>query len=122
MSELYELEAKKSQKKQLWYYLVPVFGVIPALWTLYRGKGNKDRTQVSRLSVLLLTMWIVPYLSLFIGADNSSEIVAFRLLYTNALLTTTYFLVCFGLLFRLQQGKSPYLPLLSSLSNKIKKK
>ena len=118
MTELYNLETKKLQKKQLWYYLIPVFGALPAFWTLYRSRGSKDQQQASRLSVVLLLTWLIPYISLFTGASQASDLMSFRLLYANALLTTSYFLMCFWLLFRLQQGKSPRLPMINSLGKK----
>ena len=116
------METKKLQKRQLLIYLLPIIGVIPALWTLYQTNADSEQKKASRLSIMLLLLWSIPYLSLFMGAGQTSEIVAFRLLYTNALLTTAYFLICFGLMFRLQQGKSPYLPLISSLIETTKDK
>jgi hypothetical protein len=115
MSKIYEIENQKSQKLQLWIYLLPVLGSIPSVWTLSRNKANCEQKQASRLSIILLLLWLTAYISLFIGADRASDILAFRLLYTNALLTTGYFLICFGLMFRLQQGKTPYLPVINSL-------
>ena len=114
MSKLYEVETKKSQKRQLLIYLLPIVGVLPALWTLYRGKASSEQKKASRLSIVLLLLWLLPYISLFLGANQMGELTAFRLLYTNALLTTGYFLICLGLMFRLQQGKSLYLPLINS--------
>ena len=110
----HEIE-KKLQKRQLSIYLLPVVGVLPALWTLYRTEANSEQKKASRLSIMLLLLWLTSYISLFMGTGQASDITAFRLLYTNALLTTAYFLICFGLMFRLQRGKSPYLPLISSL-------
>ena len=114
MNELYNRETKKLQKLQLGIYLLPVVGVIPSLWTLYRGKGSSEQKKTSRLSIVLLLLWLTPYISLFMGAGQTSDLLAFRLLYTNALITTGYFLICLGLMFRLTQGKSPYLPLINS--------
>lgn len=108
MSKIYELEERKSQKRELWIYLLPVVGVIPSLWSLARSQANTEQKKVSRLSVMLLSLWLTAYISLFIGADRVSDILAFRLLYTNALLTTGYFLICISMMFRLQQGKNPY--------------
>ena len=122
MSELYERETKKLQKLQLWIYLLPVVGIVPSLWTLYRGQATSEQKRASRLSLVLLLLWLMPYISLFVGANQTSELLAFRLLYTNALLTTAYFLICLGLMFRLQQGKAPYLPLINSLIGTTKNK
>ena len=113
MNELYDTETKKSQKLQLLIYLLPIVGVIPSLWTLYRGQGNSEQKKTSRLSIVLLLLWLMPYTSLFVGAGQTSDLLAFRLLYTNALITTGYFLICLVLMFRLHQGKSPYLPLIN---------
>jgi hypothetical protein len=118
----YEIETKKSQKRQLLIYLLPVVGVLPALWTLYRTEASSEHKKTSRLSIILLLGWLITYISLLMGAGQTSDIIAFRLLYTNALLTTGYFLICLGLMFRLQQGKSPYIPLISSLIETTKDK
>ena len=113
---------KSEKQSQLWIYLLPVVGVLPAIWTLYRGTGNLEQQKASRLSVMLVLLWFIGYISLFIGAAQSSEILTFRLLYANTLLTSGYFIICLGLMFRLRTGKSPYLPLLSQVSNKIGRK
>ncbi len=114
---------KKSEKQsQLWIYLLPIVGVLPAIWTLYRGTGNSEQQKASRLSVMLVLLWFIGYIGLSIGATQSSEMLTFRLLYANTLLTSGYFIICLGLMFRLRTGKSPYLPLLSQVSNKIGRK
>ena len=120
MGKLYKTENKKLHKLYLWVYLLPVVGAIPALWTLYRDRANSEQKKASRMSLLLLSLWLTSYIFLFMGADRTSDVMSFRLLYTNALITTGYFSICFVLLFRLQQGKSPYLPLINSLIERTK--
>ena len=115
MNDLYSVPEKKAQQLQLWIYLLPVVGIIPALWTLSRGKASEPEQKISRLSFILVLSWLIAYLSLSFSAHQTSDILAFRLLYTNALITTGYFLICLGLMFRLLKGKSPYLPLVSKL-------
>ena len=34
---------KQEKQAQLWIYLLPVVGSIPAFWTLYRGKGTREQ-------------------------------------------------------------------------------
>ena len=114
------METKKLQKLQLWIYLLPVVGVVPSLWTLYRGKASYEQKQASRLCLVLLLLWLISYVSLFVGAGKASDLLAFRLLYANTLITSSYFLICLGLMFRLRKGKSPYLPLISSLAKTSK--
>ncbi|MDJ0745929.1 MAG: hypothetical protein QNJ32_21550 [Xenococcaceae cyanobacterium MO_167.B27] len=113
---------KQEKQSQLWIYLLPVVGTIPALWTLYRRTGNAEQQNTSRLSLVLLLLWLTGYISLFLGAANGSEVLAFRLLYANTILTSGYFVICLGLMFRLRTGKSPYLPLISQVVNKIGRK
>ncbi len=114
---------KKSDKQsQLWLYLLPIVGIVPACWTLYRGTGNLEQQKTSRLSLILAFFWLTAYISLFLGAAQGSEMLTFRLLYANTLVTSGYFLICLSLMFRLRTGKSPYLPLFSKVANKIGRK
>ena len=105
--------SEPTSQPQLWIYLLPVVGVVPAIWTLYRRRQLKDnvtadsnllelrqRQKVSRLSVNLALIWLSCYCLLFLGAASVSGIESFRLLYTNALITTGYFLACTFLMLR----------------------
>ena len=121
MNDLSSVTDKKAQQLQLWIYLLPILGIVPALWTLYRRKASQQEQNTSRLSLILVLSWFITYVSLSFSANQTSDILAFRLLYTNALITTGYFLVCIGLMFRLLRGKSPYLPLVSILDSIVRK-
>lgn len=102
----------ETTRLQLWIYLLPVVGIVPAIWTLYRStpKENvtvhsdlvelRQRQKVSRLSVNLALLWLSCYCLLSFGAASVSGIESFRLLYTNALITTGYFLTCTFLMLR----------------------
>lgn len=100
---------------RLWIYLLPVVGVVPAIWTLYRPyKGDRvysgvDREQqkASRLSLTLAIVWSISYSLLSLGGTNASEIMSFRLLYANAILTTAYFVACTVLMSRLAHKSLP---------------
>ena len=125
---------------QLWIYLLPVVGLIPAVWTLYRAeKSTLDLSQsdrearaggnaasqaaystlarkhcalqsrqkkVSRLSINLSLIWLSSYVLCFWGADRASEILSFRLLYLNTIITSGYFLTCTYLMLRLSKKNS----------------
>lgn len=94
---------------KLWLYLLPVIGIIPALWTLYRPRKDscvresehREQEKVSRLSVTLVLIWFTSYALLSLGATHASEIFSFRLLYANTILTTAYFVTCTYLMSRL---------------------
>ena len=106
---------------QLWIYLLPVIGVIPAIWTLYREEKQpktsfsqvsdssirlQQQHKASRLSLNLALVWVSSYCLLSLGAANVSGIGSFRLLYINAIVTTGYFLACTILMFRLTKNSS----------------
>lgn len=106
---------REEQYWQLWIFLLPVIGVVPSLWTLARKKGSTQQRKVSRLATTLLLTWTIAYVLLWLGADRTSGILAFRLLYVNALFTTSYFLTCCWLIVNLKAGKISRLPILKML-------
>lgn len=96
---------KKSRQLKLGIYYLPIVGVIPSLWTLSRNRSDLEHRKASRLSIKLTMIWICSYSLLFISSNQTSELLNLRLLYTNALVTTSYFLICLGLILRLRKNK-----------------
>ncbi len=113
---------EKLKRLELFIYLIPVIGLFPALWRLYRPSGDRQQQSVSRVSVTLALIWLIAYSLIWLGATQTSEILTFRLLYASGLLTSGYFLVCISLMVRLWQGKSLRLPVISKISEKIARK
>lgn len=130
MNNQYNYPNKTERHLRLWIYLLPIVGVIPAIWTLYlssrdkeifsekkdplnihssdlAARPNRERQKVSRLSVTLILAWLSSYSLLSFGAANASGIMSFRLLYTNAILTTGYFVACTVLMSRLSKKSLP---------------
>ncbi len=109
------------QHLQLFFYLIPIFGFFPSLWSLYQSDtANREQLKVSRLSVTLAGSWIVGYLLLGMGAETS-EFLSLRLLLLNTFLTSGYFLVSMLLIIRLYKRKPMRLPGFSKLANQIDK-
>ncbi len=94
---------QKERQLELGIYYLPIVGIIPSLWTLSRKNSPRQHQKASRLSIKLTLIWLCAYGLLSIGSSQGSELVALRLLYTNALVTTGYFLVCLGLILRLRK-------------------
>ena len=107
-----------TQPIQLFFYLIPIIGFFPSLWTLYRRQGSREQLALSRLSVTLASSWLLAYLLLNTGAATS-ESLTLRLLLLNSLLTSGYFLVSLGLIVRLIQGKSTRLPGFSRFAERV---
>ena len=116
MNNQYSVREKSDRHLQLWLYLLPIVGVIPSIWTLYRDKGRVEQQKASRLSITLALTWIGLYVLLSLSAERASEILAFRLLYTNALLTTGYFLSCTIWMLGLKKGNLPQIPKVSKFT------
>ncbi|OLP20190.1 hypothetical protein BST81_01800 [Leptolyngbya sp. 'hensonii'] len=93
------------KRLQLLLYLIPVFGFFPALWTLYRRQGGRERRKLSRLVVTLTLGWLLGYTLLGTGAQFS-ESLSLPLLLTSSLLTSGYFLVNIWLMARVWRRKS----------------
>ncbi len=98
----------KEKYRQTWIYLLPIAGIIPSIWTLFRyqhrraisSEINAEQLKASRLSLTLVLTWLTAYALLSFSAERATDLLAFRLLYTNALLTTGYFLTCTILMWR----------------------
>ena len=99
-------EAKLKQLK-MWFYLIPFIGILPAFWTLYTEQGTSAEKSASRLSINLGLTWLIIYSLLWLGSFSASEIITFRLLFLNSILTSGYFLASFFLMLQVWQGKQP---------------
>jgi len=124
MSNQIPTQRQTEKHLQLWAYYLPVVGVIPAIWTLYRTKNNsavdsqnnpfadypqeQQQLKASRRSINLTLAWLCLYVLFSYGAGSGTEISSFRWLYANAVLTTGYFVVCTFLMSRL--GKKRLFP------------
>ncbi|AFY44742.1 hypothetical protein [Nostoc sp. PCC 7107] len=107
-----------TNQRQLLIYVIPVLGVLPSLWTLYRRQGSREQLRVSRQSITMTFTWLLAYLLLATGAA-SSEFLALRLLILNSLITSGYFLVSIWLISRIIRGQSSRLPGLSNLAERV---
>ncbi|AFY96130.1 hypothetical protein [Chamaesiphon minutus] len=100
-------------------YLIPVIGILPSMWAIYRRQRDNRQLAVCRLSILLAFIWLSTYMSLNIGADVSgSSAIGFRLLFLNGLATSSYFMTSLWLMMLLWQKKSLRLPGFSTLAER----
>ncbi len=106
---------------RLFVYLVPVIGFLPALWTLYRRQGDAQQQAVSRLAVTLAFSWLLGQILLGMGFQ-ASESITLPLLLISSVLTTTYFILNFGLMMRVWQRQPLWLPGLSQIAERFLKK
>lgn len=103
---------------KLLLYLVPIFGFLPALWSLYANQGSRREDTVSRTSVMLALTWLALYGLSALGSQGT-DLMSARLLVLGLLGTTGYFITSLVLMVRLLQGKSPRLPGFSQLGRRL---
>ncbi|GAC1462464.1 MAG: hypothetical protein NVS2B14_13930 [Chamaesiphon sp.] len=118
MKDSNPFENQYIQHLQLFFYLVPVVGFFPAMWTLYQRQGNREQKTVSRLSVTLALTWLSGQVLLSFGAQGT-DFLTMRLLFINSLLTSGYFLISFWLMVLVWQRKSLRLPGISSFAERV---
>lgn len=124
MSNHLDTKKQTEQHLQLWIYFLPVVGVIPAIWTISQSQARAiansqnnplknssellQQLKASRLSLNLTLIWLCSYILLSCGAAEGTEIIAFRFLYANAIVTTSYFVACTFLMTRLGKKRLFY--------------
>ncbi|MBD2433370.1 MULTISPECIES: hypothetical protein [Fischerella] len=107
-----------SSSAYLVWHLLPIIGVFPSLWTLYRRQGSREQLAISRLSITLAISWLLGYLFLATGAANL-DFLSVRLLLLNSFLTSGYFLISLWLIIVTIRGKSQRIPGFSRFAEEI---
>ena len=107
-----------SSSVYLVWYLLPIIGFFPSLWTLYRRQGSREQLAISRISITLAISWLLGYLFLATGAANL-DFLSVRLLILNSFLTSGYFLISLWLIIVTIRGKSQRIPAFSRFAEEI---
>jgi hypothetical protein len=110
MQEIDRQESEIRNLKLLLYFM-PVFGIIPALWSLNRQNSTKEERNVSRIVVKLALTWFASYMLFDVSAGNNVP-----LLLTSSLITSSYFVLNLAIVILLWQRKSIQLPLFGRVS------
>ncbi|MCS6783134.1 MAG: hypothetical protein RMI89_06320 [Gloeomargarita sp. SKYBB_i_bin120] len=103
---------------RLLVYLLPVVGLVPALWNLAtnRPRSRRER-ELSRSVVTLTGLWLVAYGLL--GTAAQQESLALPALVVNSFVTSGYFVLQVWLTLRVWRGESPSLPWLGRLARRL---
>lgn len=108
------LENRTLKRLFLFIYLIPVFGVVPALWTLSRRDSDRKQREVSRVATLIGLAWLIGTLCLTSGVaitsgENAQSMGISQLLF-NSLFTSSYFLSNLWLMVRVWRRQSLDIP------------
>jgi hypothetical protein len=94
----------------LFTYMVPVFGMVPAAWTLTRRKSDRHHRNLSRLTMTLGLTWILGSLMFNTSLGIIDE---------NSVFSSSYFIVSLWLMMRLWKRQSLELPGFSSIAKHL---
>lgn len=104
------LENRSLKRLLLFIYLVPIFGVVPAIWTLNRRDSDRKQREVSRIAIVIGLAWLLATLCLTAGGGfaqgEQAQGLGISLLLVNSLLTSGYFLSNIGLMVRVWRRQS----------------
>ncbi|NJK41834.1 MAG: hypothetical protein HC934_11800 [Acaryochloridaceae cyanobacterium SU_2_1] len=84
--------------KRLWLfiYLVPVFGIVPVIWTLNRRQSDPQQREVSRVAATIAILWVLGTFTLTSGVamanTENAQGLGLSLLIASSLWTSGYFL------------------------------
>lgn len=124
------------QRMRIYLHLVPVFGVVPSLWTLYsQGQQQEDYgdncadledvgsarlKSASQLSVLI-GLGCISAIALFGAAASAqpTQLATLRFLLGSSFVGSGYFLLSLALMFRVAKGKSIRIPGITSLGRRL---
>lgn len=113
----HKFDNKEVKNLMLLFYLMPIFGVGPAMWTLSRPDRSPTERALSRLAIKLMLAWFAGTIALDVGVENI-EALKLPLLIVSSLFTSGYFVLNLGLMLRLWQGRSIDLPFFGRLSRR----
>jgi hypothetical protein len=96
----------------LFAYLIPVFGMVPAAWTLTQSKSDRRYRAISRLTLSLGGVWLLGSI-IFNSALSSSESgmsTQMLLMLINSVFTSSYFVLSLGLMVRVWKRQPADVP------------
>ncbi len=113
-----EFENRNINRQELFLLVTPILGFFPAMWILFRQKASLQHRAVSRLIVTLTLIWLLGNILLQLGTEIG-ESGTITLLLINSLLTTSYFIISFGLMVRIWKRQPLWLPGISQIAEKV---
>ncbi|MCH2047647.1 MAG: hypothetical protein O4861_06995 [Trichodesmium sp. St16_bin4-tuft] len=118
MKNTEQFENPYINRQELFLLVTPILGFFPAIWILFRQKASIQHRAVSRLIVTLTLIWLLGNICLQLGVEiGESGIIT--LLLINSLLTTSYFIISFGLMVRIWKRQPLWLPGINRIAEKV---
>lgn len=102
------------ERIEMFFCLIPVFGLIPATIALVRQRSSRKLRDVSQVAIALMLTWAIAYGALG-GVPAEGETLQVTAELIKASFSSGYFAICMYLMYRLYRHQAIALPLLKEV-------
>ena len=105
------------ERIEMFFCLMPVFGLIPSALALVRQRSSRKVRDVSQVAIALMLTWAIAYGAMG-GVPTEGEALQVTAELMKATLSSGYFALCMYLMYRLYRHQAIALPSLKILSER----
>ncbi|WP_103668331.1 hypothetical protein [Pseudanabaena sp. BC1403] len=105
------------ERIEMFFCLMPVFGLIPSALALIRQRSSRKVRDVSQVAIALMLTWAIAYGAMG-GVPTEGETLQVTAELMKATLSSGYFALCMYLMYRLYRHQAIALPSLKIFSER----
>ena len=105
------------ERIEMFFCLMPVFGLIPSALALVRQRSSRKVRDVSQVAIALMLTWAISYGAMG-GVPTEGETLQVTAELMKATLSSGYFALCMYLMYRLYRHQAIALPSLKIFSER----
>jgi hypothetical protein len=105
------------ERIEMFFCLMPVFGLIPSALALVRQRSSRKVRDVSQVAIALMLTWAIAYGAMG-GVPTEGEALQVTAELMKATLSSGYFALCMYLMYRLYRHQAISLPSLKILAER----
>ena len=105
------------ERIEMFFCLMPVFGLIPSALALVRQRSSRKVRDVSQVAIALMLTWAIAYGAMG-GVPTEGEALQVTAELMKATLSSGYFALCMYLMYRLYRHQAIALPSLKILAER----
>ena len=102
------------ERIEMFFCLMPVFGLIPSAIALVRSRSSRKVRDVSQVAIALLLTWAIAYGAMG-GVPTEGETLQITAELIKATLSSGYFGICVYLMYRLYRHQAIALPWMKAI-------
>lgn len=105
------------ERIEMFFCLMPVFGLIPSVLALVRQRSSRKVRDVSQVAIALMLTWAIAYGAMG-GVPTEGEALQVTAELMKATISSGYFALCMYLMYRLYRHQAIALPSLKIFSER----